>query len=132
RAAARPNVAGDPDDGAGHAAVGDAGGERGRLLLHTEALPERRTAGDPEPRRGAPQASRGERRSEAGDPAPGAGWYIASRGAQPRVAGGIEPGTDGGADGVHRPYPGRVRYGEGGCGAVLPRPLRLFGQSLLV
>ena len=54
-APARPGHAGDPDDRAGDAAERDAGGERGRVLLHPEAVPQRRAGGDPAPRGRAPQ-----------------------------------------------------------------------------
>src|SRR3712207_8691932 len=51
-------------DGAGDAPVGRPGGERGRLLLHPEAVPQRRAARDPAPRDRAPHPARRERSEE--------------------------------------------------------------------
>ena len=81
----RPGCSRHPHDGAGHAAIGDAGGERGRLLLHPEAVPQRRACRHPAPRRRAPQSAHREQVAEAGDsPARTSGRHATHRHEQSR------------------------------------------------
>ena len=67
-----PDRAGHPHDGAGRPPLGDPGGERGRLLLHPEAVRQRRDHRDPAARRRASAAARREPDAQAGDQAAGA------------------------------------------------------------
>ncbi|MEJ2679329.1 MAG: histidine kinase dimerization/phospho-acceptor domain-containing protein, partial [Gemmatimonadota bacterium] len=91
-AGAGPGDAGDPDDGAGLAAVGDPGGEPGRVLLPAEAVQQRGAAGPVPAGGGIPQPEAGERGAAQGDPAPRRTPWRAAHREEPDVHGSAEAG----------------------------------------
>ena len=119
-----PDDAGHPDDRAGLAADRHQRGERGRLLLHPEAVPQRRAGGDPAPRRRAPGAPGREPAAQAGDPP--ARQAAASRrpiGKSQRFIDVLQAGRDVAPTDSHGAHPGRERHRQGSRGALHPRPV---------
>ena len=132
RARAGRDDAGHPDDGAGLAADRHPGGEQRGLLLHPEAVLQRRAGRDPPPGLRVPRGPGGEQAAEAGDPPP----RPERRRSRPigksrrflevlKLAEHVAPTDSHGAD------PGRERHRQGGHRALHPRPVqpRATGRS---
>ena len=109
--AARSRHARDSHDGAGDAAVGDAGRERRRVLLHPEAVSERRARGDSTSRGGASASARGEHVAQAGDSATRQTLRLAAHRQQPQLARRAASRRNRGAYGIDGVDPGRIRHG---------------------
>ena len=130
-ARARSRHARDPHDGAGHAAVGDAGGERGRVLLHPEAVPQRRAASRSSGARPSTAccASRTPRSRRRSGGATGARRGRADR-HQPQMARGAAARRGRRPDREHGAAHGRVGHRQGGRRALHPRPLASHGRPV--
>ena len=96
----------------------------GCLLLHPEAVLQRRAGRDPAAGLRVPRGAGGEQAAQAGDPPPGQGRRHPSYRQVEAVHGAAQAGRARGADRLHRPDPGRERHRQGGRRPLHPQPLQ--------